>query len=280
MEDGQIVDKRGMLKENFRFVRLKDRRAQEVEYHYHDFDKIVILLNGDVSYMIEGKRYFLKPWDILLVRHNDIHRPFIDDKEDYERIVLWIDCGYLAELDEDFMGQCFDKASERGFCLYRPHTDEIVQLKALLEELEVACRMDGFGKTLRREVAFARFMLWVNQLMLYEKESDGEIRYESDEKIEESLKYINSNLIQPLTVDDLAKRQYISKYHFMRRFKEVTGYTVHNYILQKRVLLALEMMEQGKNATEAAMEAGFQEYSSFSRACKKILGKSPKNFKQ
>lgn len=279
MEDGQVVDKRGMLKENFRFVRLKDRRAQEVEYHYHDFDKIVIMLKGVVSYMIEGKRYFLKPWDILLVRHNDIHRPFISDEEDYERIVLWIDRGYLNGLDSDSLGECFDRASARGFCLYRPHTDEVMRMKEMLEELEEACKREGFAKDLHKEVAFARLMLWVNELFLNEQES-REIRYENDEKIEDSLKYINAHLAQDLTVDFLAGRQYVSKYHFMRRFKEVTGYTVHNYILQKRVLAALELMEEGKSATTAAMDVGFKDYSSFSRDFKKIMGKSPKNFKQ
>ena len=46
--------KRGYLRENFRFVRLKDSRAQQIGYHYHEFDKVILLLGGKVTYVVEG----------------------------------------------------------------------------------------------------------------------------------------------------------------------------------------------------------------------------------
>jgi quercetin dioxygenase-like cupin family protein len=61
--------KRGYLNEDFHFFRLKDQKKNEFEYHYHDFNKIIIFLSGEVTYLIEGKSYILKPWDILLVGH-------------------------------------------------------------------------------------------------------------------------------------------------------------------------------------------------------------------
>ena len=46
------------------------RRAaskQAVDYHYHEFDKLILLLGGKAAYLVEGVTYFLQPWDILLV---------------------------------------------------------------------------------------------------------------------------------------------------------------------------------------------------------------------
>ncbi|MFR6094911.1 hypothetical protein [Dysosmobacter welbionis] len=44
MPDRKEINKRGYLKEDFRLFHLKDSRAQKVDYHYHAFDKLILLL--------------------------------------------------------------------------------------------------------------------------------------------------------------------------------------------------------------------------------------------
>ena len=83
MADHIEADKRGYLREDFRLFHLKDAEAPEVGYHYHEFDKLVLVLGGKVTYMVEGVTYFLQPWDILLIRRNMIHRPIMDPSEPY-----------------------------------------------------------------------------------------------------------------------------------------------------------------------------------------------------
>ena len=85
MLDVTEFGKRGYLIEDFRLFHLRDSRAEELDFHYHEFDKIVFHLSGRVTYHLEGKRYFLKPYDILMVGHSLIHRPVIDPAEPYER---------------------------------------------------------------------------------------------------------------------------------------------------------------------------------------------------
>ena len=90
MLDRSEVGKRGYLDRDFRLVHLKDSLAPRIDYHYHEFDKLVFFLGGRVTYVVEGVTYFLRPWDILLIQHNLIHRPIIDASEPYERVVLWL----------------------------------------------------------------------------------------------------------------------------------------------------------------------------------------------
>ena len=52
---------RGYLKEPFRLFHLADSRRERIEYHYHTFHKIIILLAGKAGYAIEGERYDLSP---------------------------------------------------------------------------------------------------------------------------------------------------------------------------------------------------------------------------
>ena len=121
MLDRSEVGKRGYLNENFRLFHLKDSRAQKLDYHYHEFDKIILLLGGKVTYVVEGVTYFLQPWDILLVQHNMIHVPIIDPSEPYEHIVIWLNADYVerSSTPDQPLTRCFDLARERNFHLLR-----------------------------------------------------------------------------------------------------------------------------------------------------------------
>ena len=90
------------------------------------------------------------------------------------------------------------------------------------------------------------------------------------------MQYLSLHLTEELRIDDLAARFYISKYHMMRRFKEETGYTIHNYVVTKRLMLAREKIADGMPVGEACYACGFGEYSAFARAYKKQFSVSPR----
>ncbi|MDE7250911.1 MAG: AraC family transcriptional regulator, partial [Lachnospiraceae bacterium] len=96
-----------------------------------------------------------------------------------------------------------------------------------------------------------------------------------DKKVVEIIHYINENLASDLTIETLSDKFFLSKYHMMRKFKEETGYSMHQYILEKRVLAARNLILAGSAATVASAECGFKDYSTFSRAYKKLLGQLP-----
>jgi len=61
----------------------------------------------------------------------------------------------------------------------------------------------------------------------------------------------------------------------MRRFRQETGFTIHTYLLQRRLLAARQLIERGMRATEACYRSGFRSYSSFTRAYNKHFGTTP-----
>ena len=96
-------EKTGYLKNDFRIFHLKDARKMDIAYHYHDFDKIVLFLSGDVTYSIEGRRYELRPYDVILVNAGEIHRPMIHSDMPYERIIIYVSSGFMREYrDENY----------------------------------------------------------------------------------------------------------------------------------------------------------------------------------
>ena len=75
-----------------------DRTPPKVDFHEHEFYEIFFFLSGDVSYIIDGRTYSLRPGDILLTDNRDIHKPDIRPGKPYERYVLWIEPSALVEI--------------------------------------------------------------------------------------------------------------------------------------------------------------------------------------
>ena len=263
--------KTGYLKEDFRLFHINDRTDREFEWHYHDFHKIIVFVSGKVTYHIEGKAYQLKPQDILLVRQGAIHKPEIDPSIPYERYIFWI----RDDLSSPELNTCFQKANDRSFNLIR--LDSVLQekLKDLLPEIEHSLRDTQFGDSILSKALFAQFMVYINRIFLKSSSAPDQKSYSSDSQVEQLLKYINRNLSENLSIDHLAEKFFFSKYHMMRKFKKETGYTIHNYIISKRLLHARSLITQGTPVMKAAMQSGFQDYTAFVRAYKKQFGTVP-----
>ena len=263
--------KTGYLKEDFRLFHINDRTDREFEWHYHDFHNIIVFVSGKVTYHIEGKAYQLKPQDILLVSQGAIHKPEIDPSIPYERYIFWI----RDDLSSPELNTCFQKANDRSFNLIR--LDSVLQekLKDLLPEIEHSLRDTQFGDSILSKALFAQFMVYINRIFLKSSSAPDQKSYSSDSQVEQLLKYINRNLSENLSIDHLAEKFFFSKYHMMRKFKKETGYTIHNYIISKRLLHASSLITQGTPIMKAAMQSGFQDYTAFVRAYKKQFGTVP-----
>ena len=265
------TEKTGYLNEQFRLFHLKDQTRKEFSYHYHDFHKVVIFISGKAAYHIEGKAYQLKPWDILLVNRHAIHRPEIDHSVPYERFILWIQ----NDIPWQELLKCFQKANDRSYNLVRLNSALQEKMKDILFELENSAKSDEYGREILIQSLFLQFMVYLNRIFLEKQYIFDKKSYTFDSQIASILQYINHNLKEDLSVETLSARYYVSKYHLMRKFKQETGYTLHNYIVNKRLLMARTLISNGMPVTKAAQESGFAEYSTFSRAYRKQFKTTP-----
>lgn len=274
-------EKAGYLKEPFRVFHLRDNVSGEMSLHYHDFDKIIVFWGGKVNYMIEGCYYELKPGDIVLVGHGQIHRPVIDNQVPYERSILYISTEYLRRyLTQEYdPSLCFTRAaSEKSYVLRLPEAVRAEAERTLLR-LERCSAGKQYGYELEMQLLFLTFMLEINRIV---EGGQGfrEISPEAvfNQKIVEILNYIGEHLTGEISVDGLADRFYVSKYHLMRTFKKETGYTIHRYITEKRMILAKEKLLSGSPAVKVSEECGYSDYSTFLRAFSQNTGMAPSEF--
>ncbi len=103
--------------------------------------------------------------------------------------------------------------------------------------------------------------------------ADVDIEY--DETIYKILQYIDTNIAEDLSIEKLASVFFLCKYHLMRKFKQHTGYSTHQYVLPKRLIAANQFIRAGHSVITACMESGFHDYANFTRAFKRVYGLSP-----
>ncbi|MEY7999693.1 AraC family transcriptional regulator [Clostridium sp. Mt-5] len=271
--------KKGYLNNDFRIFHLRDKISIDFQFHYHDFNKIVIFISGDVTYLIEGSSYKLKPWDILLINSNDIHKALINPNEVYERMILWINPDFLISRNNKCnLLSCFELASKRRFNLLRLENNHLNIIKKLLFAMETSLKNKELGYKVLMDSLFMQFMVYANRLFLSQKDMRELSDIKCDENITNILNYINENLKENLSLDNISSKFYMSKYYLMHKFKEQTGYTIHSYILQKRLIMSNLLIKKGKSITDACLESGFNDYSNFLRAFKKMFRLSPREY--
>ena len=269
-----------MTRSSFEIFHYKDGATQEVTLHHHDFYEMYFFLSGNVCYNIESRSYRLNPGDILLINPNELHQPvFSPEKQNYERIVLWLNTGFLQQLvipGQD-LTQCFDIERPSHTNLIRPDgvTRELVHY--LTQQLLREQDSQDFGSDIYCLSLLAQLLVLVNRTALRAGQGP-ESRDNADSTVYRILAYINEHYNEELNLDFLSNKFFISKYHLSREFGRVVGTSVHRYILQKRLIMARQMIAAGRPTSEVYQHCGFGDYSNFYRAFKKEYQISPREY--
>ncbi|GAE06901.1 transcriptional regulator, AraC family [Paenibacillus sp. JCM 10914] len=98
--------------------------------------------------------------------------------------------------------------------------------------------------------------------------------------MDETLRYMTEHLERNVSLKELAAAANLSIPHFTSRFKEATGYSPIDYYLRLKIQLACQHLDlTGQSIKEISHRLGFQDPYYFSRLFKKIMGKSPSEYR-
>ena len=270
----QGYNKKGYLMEDFRLFHLKDDQGSKIDYHYHEFYKLLFLVSGNGGYSVEGKRYLLHTGDIVLIGKHCVHRPEFESGNTYERIILYISPDFLERqsTSDCKLYDCF--SGEQGHVL-RPDDSTRKYLFSQIKSLENTLSDTRYGRTVLSNSILLKVIVEISRGMMEKQgEHPGPI-LPKNKRIQDIMHYLDEHLTEDISIDLLADKFYLSRYHMMRRFKEETGTTIHTYLSDKRLLMARDLINQGHPATETCFLCGFQNYASFSRAYGKLFGTTP-----
>lgn len=270
--------KTGYINSDFRLFYLRETTERDFIFHYHEFHKILLFLNGNVSYCVEGRSYELRPGDIVLVKAGEIHRPIVRGSLPYERIILYLSPDYLKPANQDGydLNLIFSVAADTGSSLVSLSDCIRADLAFYETQLKDSLLPDSYAAPLFQKTAVLSFLIWLNRIL-----KDGGLRYRdaaaSNQHILRILDEINQNLTAELSIDGLAGKYHLNRSYLMHLFKAETGFTVLNYITEKRLFLARQYLKSGMNATQACFASGFTDYSCFYKAFRARFGIPPRD---
>ena len=274
-EKSRADQRQVMISEEFEANHNRDPYFRTIEFHAHDFLELYLFLDGSVAYYIEDRVYDLCPGDLLIIPPGKMHRPVIaNEHAAYERMVLWVDLKYLTALDtpEKDLQKMLETVGEKGHCVSL-RGDELVYAATLFSQI-VALSQNKCPSVLINSAN--RMYIW-SVLEAYSRMESAE-RGEP-EVIPKVIRFLTEHFSEPVTLDDIAARFFISKSYLSRHFKEYTNATVYAYIMALRITHARKMIRDGVPAVEAGRECGFSDYSTFYKAFKAQTGMSPQQFK-
>ena len=267
-------EKRGYLLENFRLFHLRSQGGAEVDYHYHEFCKILLLVSGQGSYVVDGKRYHLSPGDIVLIGNRSVHKPELSGDAAYERIIIYVSPEYLQNMSTPDCDLLSLFSGEKGHVL-RLKEQRRRTVFLIAAQLEKALSHDGFGRAQLSQADLLRLLVELGRSMEDPTVDLPRPSMTENRRVLEIMEYLERNLAEEIDIDRLAEEFFISKFYMMRLFQKETGTTIYTYLTHKRLLRARELMDAGMRATETCYACGFRSYSSFTRAYGKYFGTTP-----
>lgn len=104
--------------------------------------------------------------------------------------------------------------------------------------------------------------------------------FEDKKIVKNTYEFIKDSIDTNFTLETLAKNVNLSKYHFLRIFKNEFGLTPHNFIVNERLNRANELIQKGIPISQASIQVGFNDQSHFNRNFKKYFGYTPTNLKK
>lgn len=269
-----------MLSRDFEIYYYTENTSSPVKGHSHNYYEFYFFLEGNVSISIENEIHPLKYGDIVLIPPGVEHKAIIHNNDlPYRRFVFWISTDYCNRLINESIsyGYLMQHVLVKNHYIF--HNDitsfHSIQYKIFQLIEEIQCKR--FGKEAKVSLYVSDLVLTLNRLV-YEQQNP-QTEHETQTLYQNLIFYIDEHLDETLSLDELANKFFVSKFHISHLFKEQMGLSVHQYILKKRMQASKEAILGDVSISDIYPLFGFKDYSSFYRAFKKEFGVSPKDFR-
>lgn len=246
-------------------------KREDFALHTHDNCELFVFIRGDMHFVVEGAVYPLKPYDALLLRDGEMHDIYPVGQGDYERVVFnithdFFDTFHCPQYKEMFVNRPLAQNN-----LIPGELVSLSEIPALLTRIEKYHKECGTSADAVISCALVEVLHALHHMQPLENAEEKQ-----NSTVYRLIDYINRNLDSDLNLEMLSEKFFVSKYHLCRIFRAHTGYTIHNYIAQKRLLLVRDLCRSGETITSACVTAGFSGYSAFYKAYVKANGMPPR----
>lgn len=248
--------------------------------HFHTFYELCVMLSPDTKHFLEGKPYSLQTFDIIGIPPNVLHMTQYPEGSPCRRLIIQFSLPHSINglsNEPEMLLSVFHQ--DTPIFRFGPELQQKIYSK--LNAIFLLAQKKDPMRDLIIHLKFIEFLtlLYLNQEQnLYANES---AMTPTEKKMYAIASYIHTHYTEELSLDMLAQRFYISSCYLSHQFRDVTGFTLTDYIQMTKVRNVQAMLINTRiPITEAALSCGFNSFSQFNRVFQKHIGMSPSEYRK
>ena len=261
----------------------RDYDFNMVSKHFHKEYELYYLLEGERYYFIDKQTYHIKKGSLVFIDQNQVHKTVGVSSFYHDRI--------LIQIPEDIMKMVFTLLGGMDFANLYANCFGVLDLndsgqqyvENLLFDLMAEMKKKRTGYEFLVRVKVAELFVFIlrckkGEYTTYQVET---VNTQKHKKIHEIAEYINIHYKDRISLEYLSKHFYVSKSYLSRIYKEVTGFTVNEYINIVRIKKAKLLLETSdKPITEVAELVGYDSITYFEKVFKDYMEISPLKYRK
>ena len=246
------------------------------DLHQHSAVEIVLTTEGAVDYQTEDQFFHVEKGEVLILPPDQMHS--LSMGEGSSRLLFLFETEPLMEMRD--LKRLKDHF-ERAFYLHdgsEAHTrirEMLLHIWEVYQPQDMMWNAICFSDLIRiYAILGQRYLAGVYQ----QTQKDGSAM--DREVISSAMNYIDTHYQENLTLDDVASFTGFSRFYFSRSFKQQTGYSFREYLSQRRIQVAMEMLiRTNKSMNQVAQESGFGSVGTFNRAFREYKNCTPTQYR-
>ena len=248
--------------------------------HFHTFYELCIPLCPQLSHLMEGKPYELQTFDILGIPPNLLHMSHYPEGEPCKRLIIRFNLPKgVTGLSNEYEQLLSIFHQETPIFRFAPELRSRIFRK--LNDIFLLAQKTDSMRNLIIHLKFIEFLT-----LLYLNQDQNEYTDEAqmsatEQKIYAIASYIHAHYAEPISLDFLAQKFFISSCYLSHQFKAITGFTLTEYIQMTKVRNVQSLLINTRiSITDAALSCGFTSFSQFNRVFQKHIGMAPSQFRK
>ena len=242
--------------------------------HSHNKYEILYMVEGDAVFSIGGTEYILEPHTMLLIPPNVFHGIHVLTDKPYDRYTVHFDPSILSHEHRALLLSKLPAKTDTSCCIRGMGESGILEMLRQFDDLAVS------PESLHKPLIPIFLQALIARILIKLPVRTETAHHSANSLKNDLLDYINDHFTESITLDTLSARFFVSKSQLNQTFRKMTGTTVIDYIIRKRIAYAQQLLLNGVSAQQAGAAVGFGDYTSFYRAYKKHFGCSPNQDKR
>ena len=246
------------------------------EIHDHSAIEILLTLEGMVTYTIEDKVYQVRKGEILIIPQDTAHSLTMEEGSS-RYLYLFEPDAIMTMRDIKSMAIYFNKPFHLrdGSDAHVRIRELLLRAKDLYEKRELMWNTACYSCILRVYATLGQ-----RYLRGIRPRTADNMRNMDSEVINAVMTYINNHYREELSLENVAGFAGFSRYYFSRSFKKQTGYSFKDYLCQKRLQVAMDLLiRTNRSMRDVAIESGFGSVATFNRVFREKKGCTPTQYR-